>query len=160
MYDAIDRARQAGHLFVAAAGNQSQDSDLVPRYPAAYNLDNIVSVAALDASDQLSSISNWGLNSVDLGCSAPTGATSMATSHVTGVAALLKTLHPDWGYAQIKDRLLATVDPLPSLAGKTVSGGRINAAQALATTSISIGDPTMTEGDSGTAQIVFTVTRV
>ena len=47
------------------------------------------------------------------------------------MAGLLRTLHPDWTYAQIKDQILATVDPLPSLAGKSVTGGRLNAANAL-----------------------------
>jgi subtilisin family serine protease len=46
-FDAIDRARQAGHLVVAAAGNTSQDIDATPFYPAAYNLDNIISVGCM-----------------------------------------------------------------------------------------------------------------
>jgi hypothetical protein len=87
---------------------------------------------------------NWGLTSVDL--SAPSGSipttfigntfgvfnrVSGATPHVTGVAALLRSLHPDGTTAQIKAQILSTVDPLPSLAGKTVTGGRLNAANAL-----------------------------
>ena len=47
-----------------------------------------------------------------------------------------------------------------SLAGKTVTGGRLNAAMALATTSFSISDPILTEGDAGTSQMVFTIRRV
>jgi hypothetical protein len=131
LYDAIDRARLQDHLFVAAAGNNSRDNDVVPFYPASYDLDNIISVAALDSSDQLSSVTNWGQFSVDLGAPSDTGATSKATPMVTGVAGLLRTLHPDWTYAQIKSQILSTVDPLPSLAGKSVTGGRLNAANAL-----------------------------
>jgi hypothetical protein len=131
MYDAIERARVAGHLFVAPAGNFTQDADVSPLYPAAYNLDNIISVAALTSSDQLTSVSNWGQTTVDLGSPSDTGATSKAAPLVTGVAGLLRTLHPDWTYAQIKDQILSTVDPLPALAGKTVTGGRLNAASAL-----------------------------
>src|SRR5207244_1127732 len=117
MYDAISRARQAGHLFVAAAGNDGTNNDVSPLYPASYDLDNIISVAATNEFDQL--MTNWGPASVDLAASAP--ATSGASSHTSGVAALLKSLHPDWNYTQIKDRILSTVEPLPSLAGKTVT---------------------------------------
>jgi hypothetical protein len=160
MYDAINRARSAGHLLVAPAGNDVTNNDASPFYPASYGLDNVISVLALDAKNQLSFVTNWGAVNVDLGASSPTGATSSATPHVTGVAGLLRTLHPDWTYAQIKSQILATVDSLPSLAGKCVTGGRLNAAATLATTSISISDPTRVEGASGTAQVVFTVTRV
>ncbi len=160
MFDAIARARLAGHLFVASAGNDSADLDVTPRYPASYNLDNVFSVMALDANDQKTPTGSWGQVNVDLGAPTDTGANSQATPHVTGVAGLLRTLHPDWTYAQIKAQIMATVDPLPSLAGKCVSGGRVNAAAALATTSISISDPSINESDSGTSQLVFTVTRV
>lgn len=67
LYDAIEAAKDAGVLFVAAAGNSGQDSDLYPLYPAAYNLDNIVSVAATGQSDELASFSNYGVKSVDVG---------------------------------------------------------------------------------------------
>ena len=83
MYDAIDRARVAGHLFVAVAQNQSRDIDVVPVYPASYNLDNIISVLALSASDQLTSVTNWGKVNVDLGAPSDTGATSKANPLVT-----------------------------------------------------------------------------
>jgi hypothetical protein len=131
MYDAIDRARLAGHLFVAAAGNNSRDADVTPFYPASYDLDNVISVLALSSTDQLSSVTNWGQVNVDLGSPSDTGATSKATPLVTGVAGLLRTLHADWTYAQIKAQILGTVDPVPSLVGKTVTGGRLNAAHAL-----------------------------
>ena len=159
MYDAISRARLANHLFVSAAGNFSQDMDANPWFPGAYDLDNIICPAATDAFDQLTSFSSWGLVNVDLGVSS-NGSTSEALAHTAGVAALLKTLHPDWGYAQIKDRILATVDPVPALVGKTVTGGRLNAAAALATTSISISDPSLSEPESGTSELLFTVRRV
>src|SRR6478752_6781311 len=57
--------------------------------------------------------------------------TSMATPHVTGVAALLLSLAPQLTAAQLKQVILATVDPLPSLAGTTVTGGRLDAASAV-----------------------------
>jgi hypothetical protein len=68
-------------------------------------------------------------------------------------------MHPEWTSAQIKAQILATVDPLPSLTGLCVTGGRLNAATSLAATGITVSSPTVTEGDSGTTQMTFTVTR-
>jgi subtilisin family serine protease len=143
LYDAIAAAGAQGHLFVAAAGNSGLDADLDPMYPAGYDLDNIVSVAATDHNDFLAGFSNYGATSVDLGApgvdvysSIPGGSygylsgTSMATPHVSGVAALIHDLHPTWGFDQIKNVLLSTVDPIPALDGLTVSGGRLNAFAA------------------------------
>jgi hypothetical protein len=157
MYDAINRAKAAGHLFVAAAGNQGMNIDTTPFYPAAFNLDNIISVGSFDPNGNR--INNWGQISVDLAAPTP-GGTSGSSANTAGVAALLKTLHPDWNYVQLKDRILSTVEPSPVFAGITVTGGQLNAAFALAQTSIAIDDPVITEGDSGTKQLVFTVTRV
>jgi subtilisin family serine protease len=143
LYDVIAAAGAQGHLFVAAAGNSGLDADLDPMYPAAYDLDNIVSVAATDHNDLRAGFSNYGATSVDLGApgvdiysSFPGGGygylsgTSMATPHVAGVAALIHDLHPTWGFDQIKNVLLSTVDPIPALDGVTVSGGRLNAFAA------------------------------
>ncbi len=55
----------------------------------------------------------------------------MASPHVTGVIALVRDLHPDWGYAQVINQVLQTVDPVSSMDGKTVTGGRLNAASAV-----------------------------
>jgi subtilisin family serine protease len=57
--------------------------------------------------------------------------TSMATPHVSGVAALMLAANPRQSAAQVRQRLLASVDRLPGLAGKTVTGGRLNAARAV-----------------------------
>ncbi|MFZ3091916.1 MAG: S8 family serine peptidase [Nitrospirota bacterium] len=66
MYDAINNARSNNVLFVAAAGNDGTNNDTTPAYPASYNLDNIISVAATDQNDALASFSNRGATSVDL----------------------------------------------------------------------------------------------
>jgi len=146
LFDAIAAARNAGVLFVAAAGNSGGDTDLTPNYPSCYGLDNIISVAALDRSDHLASFSNYGRSSVDLGAPgvsifssvadsdsafATWNGTSMATPHVSGVAALVAARFPGITLAEMRRRLLNTTVPVPDLAGRSVTGGRVNAYNAL-----------------------------
>jgi subtilisin family serine protease len=144
--DAITRAEEADILFIAAAGNSAEDNDVTPMYPAAYTNSNIISVAAINSSGGLASFSSFGLSTVDLG--APGDAvfstyldkykgkpiatydflsgTSMATPHVTGAVALYVSQNPGATGAQIKNAILSSATPTPSLAGKTVTGGRLN----------------------------------
>jgi hypothetical protein len=146
LYNAIDRARQAGVLFVAAAGNYSINNDANPFYPASYPLDNIVSVAAIDRYNTLAGFSHYGLTSVDLGApgvdiySSTSGSdadyqtfdgTSMAAPHVSGVAALILSLYPSAELSEITGRLFGGVVPVPTLTGRTVTGGRVNAYNSL-----------------------------
>ena len=149
LQDAIARADRADHLYVAAAMNGGSDfvgddTDANPIYPSSYNNPNILTVAATNNDDELTSFSNYGLRTVDLAApgkdilSTWPGnryayglGTSMATPHVTGVAALIKSKYPQLTDTQIKDRILANVDKKPGLQGKLVSGGRLNAAKAL-----------------------------
>src|SRR5213082_1247742 len=146
LHDAIDNLRRAGIIFVAAAGNSSQDNGVDPIYPASYDLDNIISVAATTRNDDLAVFSNYGASTVDLGApgspifSCWNGSdsdyqyldgTSMAAPHVTGSCALLMAHFPNDNYQQIINRILSNVDPLPSLEGKCVSGGRLNLQKAL-----------------------------
>ncbi len=142
--DVIRKAYEAGILFVAAAGNANTNNDRTPHYPSSYNVPSVVSVAALDRNDQLASFSNYGIKSVAI--AAPgvdilstwlgdeyeeKSGTSMATPVVAGVAALIAAHEPKITVDELRTRLLASVDPLNSLKGKVVSGGRINAAKAL-----------------------------
>jgi len=142
--DAIRAAGEQGIIFIAASGNSSEDTDKRPHYPANYKLPNVVSVAALDRNDKLASFSNYGAKTVHV--AAPGAAivstwlqngfrdasgTSMATPHVAGVAALILSKEPNISVAKLKERLIGAVDTLPELKGKTVSGGRINAAKAV-----------------------------
>jgi subtilisin family serine protease/PKD repeat protein len=138
LFDAISAANDAGYLFIAAAGNSSVDTDFSPHYPSSYNLPNLISVAATDRNDNLSSFSNYGLNSVDLGApgssiysSVPTGytylsGTSMATPHVSGAAALLWEFDPSLTHLEVKDKIMNLAEPIDSLQGKTVTGSRLN----------------------------------
>ena len=142
----IERCRSAGVLFVAAAGNESNNNDSFASYPASYTADNIVSVAATTKSDGLASFSNYGSVSVDLGAPgegiystvassnsayAIYSGTSMATPHVAGVLAMLVAQFPSESYSSLITRLLNGTDKVASLAGKTKSGGRLNLAKAL-----------------------------
>ncbi|OQW92585.1 MAG: hypothetical protein BWK78_01250 [Thiotrichaceae bacterium IS1] len=145
LYDAIKAADAQGHLFIAAAGNDALDNDgSRVSYPSSYDLENIIAVAATDHLDNLAYFSNYGKTAVDLGApgvdiysTAPgktyqtLSGTSMATPHVSGVAGLLKAFKPDLNHLAIRERLLATVDKVPALEGKSVTGGRLNAYNAL-----------------------------
>ena len=147
LQDAIEASGNAGMLFIAAAGNDGLDNDANPSYPASYPLDNIISVAATDHSDGLASFSNYGLTSVDLAAPGvnilstwPTGepilynsisGTSMATPHVAGVAVLVHSANPALSHLEVKNRIILSGDPLDVLNGKTVTGRRLNAFNAL-----------------------------
>jgi subtilisin family serine protease len=82
--------------------------------------------------------------------------TSMATPHVTGVAALVLAKNPTFTSAQIKGRLLTSVDKKASLAGKVLTGGRINAMKAVSAT-VANQPPTADAGADGIAEPGSTV---
>ena len=142
--DAIQASADANMLFIAAAGNELNNNDINPSYPATYDLDNIISVAATTRTDELASFSNFGATTVDIGApgadilSTTPGdqyqrfdGTSMATPHVTGAASLLWSNNPSLTALAIKNKLMLLADPIPALAGKTVSGRRLNINTAL-----------------------------
>lgn len=131
--DAIARSH---HLFVAAAGNDNSNNDTTPSYPASYDLDNIVAVAATDDNDVRAGFSNYGTTSVDLAAPGVNilstlpgsgygylSGTSMATPHVAGAAAVLASANPGLTVAELKDRLLRGVD---GLGLPVVTAGRLN----------------------------------
>jgi thermitase len=116
------------------AGNSGVNSDLQPAYPASFDLPNIISVAAIDHSDNLPYFSNRGVVTVDLaapgvavlstvlgGGYASYSGTSMATPHVTGTAALALGLHPEWDHVRLKHQILATTRAVPALAGNVLT---------------------------------------
>jgi subtilisin family serine protease len=175
LYNAINAAGQAGALFIAAAGNSTNNNDTNPFYPASYNLANIISVASTTRTDSLSWFSNYGLTSVDLGAPgsdiysttpgntyATYSGTSMASPHVAGAAALLWSQNPTWTAQQVKNALMNTGDPIAALAGKTVSGKRLNVFNALAAAnlpSVTVSVSPATVQEDGTTNLVYTFTR-
>ena len=163
------RLAEAGRkeiLFVVGAGNGDfrnvgVNNDLRPVYPASYNLDNVISVAASAADDTLVPFFNFGPTTVDLaapglgiystrlggGYQSQNG-TSFSTAFVTGTAALLLSipdLPKDATAVELRDAILSSVDaqcvsaddPLCSHVGKTATSGRLNVHKALQTDTFS-----------------------
>ncbi|MFM2094233.1 MAG: hypothetical protein RIS70_1357, partial [Planctomycetota bacterium] len=157
LHDAIIRSAKQDILFVAAAGNASANNDAGSYYPSSYNTsigtstqtaasyDGVISVASITNTGALSSFSSYGATTVDIGApgsgvwsSVPTNSyasyngTSMATPHVTGSLALYASVQPERpSGAALKAAILNSATPTDSLAGKTVTGGRLNVYEAL-----------------------------
>jgi len=146
LQDAIERANQAGILFVAAAGNSGANNDTTASYPSNYPNANIIAVAAITSTGALASYSQYGATTVDI-CApgsaiastvprsskgkvisgyASYSGTSMATPHVAGAAALYASARPGSTAAQIKAAILGSATPTASCNGKVATNGRLN----------------------------------
>ena len=149
--NAIVSTRDAGIIFVASAGNGNPgvNIDHNPTYPACYQIDNIIAVAYTTRNDLLGGFSNYGATNVDLAApgdqinstyyfsdsSYYTNATgtSVAAPYVSGACALLMAQYPADSYRDTISRLLNATDPLPALAGKCRTGGRLDLRKVLRT---------------------------
>lgn len=162
--EAIRYANSKGVLFIAAAGNghmgrgYDNDNDERPAYPASYDIENVISVAAVDANDGLGKFSNWGKKSVHLAApgvnvystvvgpekynnfalyalfgliKATWDGTSMATPHVAGAAAVYWAQNPKKSVQEVKAALLSSTKKLGILTDKVVSGGKLDVAELL-----------------------------
>ena len=152
MREAIDYAHEKGVVIVAAAGNEGRDS---ASYPALYP--NVIGVSAIGPDEQKTSYSNYG-EGVDI--AAPGGATrtselngilqetinprvlgefqfkyfqgtSMASPHVAGVAALVKSRHRNMSPDQVWEVLKASAQPVEKDGQNYFGAGYLNAAKAI-----------------------------
>lgn len=90
LQDAIAQAGTAGVLFVAAAGNEASDNDLIPSYPANYDLENVISVAASTPWGDMADFSNRGRVTVDI---AAPGDEIISTTPTYGPAGVPETAY-------------------------------------------------------------------
>jgi subtilisin family serine protease len=172
LQDAIQAFTAGGGIFVAAAGNSEgtdpgTNNDTSPLYPASFLVSGLITVAASDAGDNLTSYSDYGKNTVHVAAPgqgivstylpgstyATASGTSMATAHVSGLAALIFAVNPLLTGTQVKQVIMQNVDPVTVLADKVASGGRINAyaavRSAVSTTTSSGGNTSSGEGGGG-----------
>jgi len=131
-------------LFVAAVGNTRSDLAQAPVYPAAFGLDNVISVASLNIDKGFSFYSNYGSSLVDIAArgrdvdsALPGGGyglqsgTSMAAAYVSAAAGLVLSENGDLTAAELKERLCETGDRMAHLQNKVVDGRSLDVEQAL-----------------------------
>lgn len=174
LQDAIQKAGDAGILFVAAAGNAASNNDSLPSYPASYPNTNIIAVASTDASGGLSSFSNYGATSVDIAAPGSSimstylsntyrslSGTSMATPQVSGIAVLVQAMcSGSLTFQQVKDAILNSGTVYNSLSGKVLTSAIANANGATSAVQGTCGGsstPTVTPTPTRTPTSVPTV---
>ena len=140
--DVVNYAYGLGSLIVASAGNELKSDP--NHYPSGYH--NVLSVTWVNNADYLTSDSPYGLSvdvaapGVQLLSTSPNNETlrmsgsSSAAPVVSGLAALIKSQHQDWGPTEIMRQIFLTADNIDNLNPKYVGqlgSGRINAYRAV-----------------------------
>jgi hypothetical protein len=133
-------------LFVTAAGNTGENNDELAhrRYPCGYDRPNEICATASNNNDQLPGWANYGPHTVDLAAPGVSiystlregkygylSGGSMASPQVAGAAALILSVKPSLSTTELKADILENVDPLPSLAGRVITGGRLDVCKAV-----------------------------
>jgi subtilisin family serine protease len=144
LFNALRAATAGKALVVVSAGNEGVDLDVDPRFPASYDLPNLITVAALDREGELASFSNYGKETVDL--AAPgvdvattfpnntfvlTSGTSFSAPMVAGAAALIMAKHPDRGLKFVRERLFENARRPESLRGKVERRRQLDVGRAV-----------------------------
>jgi len=145
LHDAVDYAQDHNVLLVVAAGNDSENIDKTPTYPASFSDSNILAVAASTSDDTLASFSNFGSENVDVAAPGDSifstylgggykvlSGTSMAAPYTAGTAALLRKQESSATYGDLRYAIRHKVDKPPAFAGKVAYDGRLNVQKALA----------------------------
>lgn len=143
LLEAIQRANEKGIVFVAAAGNSRANNDTSASFPANYEVDNVISVGAMDGRGGRASFSNYGRNSVhifapgtDILSTTPSNGyrnmsgTSMSAPFVSGVVGLLLSQETGLSMAEVRERIIETSVRNSSLA-TSAQGGRMDAFRVL-----------------------------
>lgn len=138
--EAIKRANSKGIIFTAAAGNSASDNDIRPQYPANYDVENVISVAAHNYNDGLASFSCYGSDTVHVAAPGRNilsttpqnqydvySGTSMATPHVSGVVGLYLAYHGKEDPKVLRDKLMQSSVYASGYGRTTIGGGRVDA---------------------------------
>jgi thermitase len=147
LQEAIQRASDAGIVFTAAAGNSRSNNDSSPHYPSNYSVENVISVAAHTAQDNLASFSSYGKRTVHIAAPghnivstvagngyASFSGTSMATPHVSGGLGLLLAQSGRLSHSDLRNRLMETSVPVSAYRSKVIKGGRMDVYNLLTDT--------------------------
>nr|AIA11275.1 Subtilase family [uncultured bacterium] len=158
-------------VFVCAAGNSGEDIDETADFPADYavDLNNVISVAAIDSGDNLAGFSNFGHKSVSVAAPgvgiwstvpdireyAPLSGTSMASPHVAGIVALMLSNKPSLTAKEVKEIIVKTAEPTTELASKVLSSGRASAYNALTGIAPAKGSPIIARANIGKKKVTI-----
>ncbi|MEM9886848.1 MAG: S8 family serine peptidase [Bacteroidota bacterium] len=149
LYDALAYAAEKDVLLITSAGNTSRDNDQINKYPANFDLPNLIVATAYQLDEdsigiRLANYASYGNSTVDLAARgyvettalgdslSRLAGTSLAAPSVARAAAILKAKHPTLTAIEIKDCILSSVTLVDGLDSLLLTGGVLNATAALA----------------------------